>query len=161
VSSEVTIDSVPRGATIVALPENKPIGKTPYSVTLPGSTSPRHYKLVLAGYDDMAFDVTPAKATVELKPELVRAVGGAAPSGQDSRPSRPTPTGATQPDTSTAVTRPDTSTAVTKPDTSTAVTKPDTSATPEVKPEPTPDNGTVPAPAEPPKPAPDPANGTP
>jgi hypothetical protein len=150
--SEVVIDSAPPGATIVALPDHTTIGQTPHTLTLLGSATVRRYKLALAGYADVTIDVIPNKATVELKPRLVRAQA-AAESSVDPRKPRATPT-AVNPNPSTAVTKPDVSTAVTKPDVSTAVTKPDTAPT--EKPAAPSDEDDAPEPAEPPKPATEP-----
>jgi len=102
--SEVTIESTPPGATIISLPDNATVGKTPHTLTLMGSGQARTYKLVLAGHDELTFDVTPNQATIASKNKLVR-TGRKAP----TTPTEPTaPTTPTQPDTSTAVTRPDT-----------------------------------------------------
>jgi hypothetical protein len=129
--SEVVIDSAPAGATIVALPDNTTVGKTPHTLTLLGSATVRHYKLVLAGHEELTLDVTPNKAKIELKPKLVRT--GAAPKTNP----RPVPVPA-PPSTAPPSTAP-----VTKPESSMPVTKPDSPA-----PAPTP--APAPAPAEPP-----------
>jgi len=121
--SEIVIDSSPRSASIIALPDNVTVGKTPYTLTVTGSAMPRHYKLVLAGYDEMAVDVTPNKPKLTIKPTLVR-TGAARP----PTPTAPTPKTdtKTQPAADSAVTKPDTSTAVTKPDTTTPTPPPPT-----------------------------------
>jgi hypothetical protein len=166
--SEIVLDSTPRGATILALPDGTSLGKTPFTLTVVGSATRRQYKLSLAGYDDVTIDVTPSKARIEMKQPLVRSGGrkAASPTATatpSTPPSSDPSTAVTRPDTSTAVTRPDTS-PVTEPDTS-PVTTPDTSPVttpekaPEAKPAPTPP---VPpeAPAPEVKPAP-PADETP
>jgi serine/threonine protein kinase len=161
--TEVVIDSVPPGATIIALPDQTTIGKTPYTLTVERNAEPRHFKLVLAGYADTTVDVVADQPKVELKPRLSRALPGAA----NTDVQKPKTTQVTKPETSTAVTKPDTSSAVTKPDTSSAVTKPDTSETkPEKPPQPA-NDGDAPKPPEPakppeqPKPAPESPNPTP
>jgi serine/threonine-protein kinase len=153
-TADLVIDSSPQGASIFAQPSNTVIGKTPFTVTVIGSATARHYKLSLAGYEDMTVDVVPNKARVEVKPQLVRtsAAGGVKATPRD--------TATTTTTTTTTHTAGDSSTAVTKPDLSTAVTKPDMTpvTTPEKAPEQKPDPTPTPTPDDDKEPAePDPA----
>jgi len=161
-TTAITMDSIPPGASIIALPGTTIVGHTPSTVTIPSSETVRQFKLVLEGYEEITLDIVPNQAKMELKPELVK-MGGSAATPETKTPETKTPETKTTPvrgggsttnttNTTNTNTKPDTSGAVTKPDTSTAVTKPDTGAVetpPKEEPKPEP-------PKEEPKPEPKP-----
>jgi len=131
----IVFESTPKGATVIDLSTNKPVGKTPYTFTVPGSTSPRQFKFQLKGYGDSTVELVPNRAEIKYAQTLQKGATRTTVVTQVPSTDEPTlkPAGTTP--ATTAVTKPDTSTTqkpgevtVTRPD---ETKKPDETKPPE------------------------------
>ena len=58
-SVAINLDSVPAGATVIEVATGKPVGKTPFTLHIPGSSATRRYLFQLHGYGDETYEVVP------------------------------------------------------------------------------------------------------
>jgi hypothetical protein len=74
----ITLDSVPRGATVTDLTTNKQIGKTPFHFSVPGSKAPRQFGFHLHGFSDTTVELMPNRATIDYSETLQKGAAGTA-----------------------------------------------------------------------------------
>src|SRR5690606_26542859 len=94
---EIVFESTPKGALVVDA-ENPSVtfGKTPTTATVPGSSTPRRFKLVLKGYGDHTIELIPNKPRFELEHKLVKGATDSVTRVPDIKPAGTGP--ATKPD---------------------------------------------------------------
>jgi hypothetical protein len=69
----ITLDSTPHGAQIVDMAdETVKFGLTPKTFSIPGSASPRRFKLVLKGHGDAIVELVPNQETISFTQKLER-----------------------------------------------------------------------------------------
>jgi serine/threonine-protein kinase len=69
---EIVFASNPQGAMVTDLSTNQQLGPTPHRYKVPGSTSPRQFKLSLKGYGDSTIELVPNRPLIELEETLVK-----------------------------------------------------------------------------------------
>jgi serine/threonine-protein kinase len=141
---QIKVDSTPGGALVVDASDDKiTYGTTPATFSIPGSETPRRFKLVLKGYGDSTVELVPNRASIEFNQPLTKGTKATTAKLPDTV-SKPEPG-------TTAVVKPDPgTTAVVKPDPGTATVKPDPGSG-SAAPKPDPQTVTKP---DPPKPDP-------
>jgi hypothetical protein len=102
----ITVTTDPKGAKVIDDANPSTVwGTTPTTFSIPGSTTPRRFRLALKGYGETTLELIPNRATIELNQKLVK---GAKPAVVVTQPAPPP----ASPIAGTPVTRPaDTTTA--------------------------------------------------
>ncbi len=120
----IVLDSTPHGALVFdAENEKMAYGKTPATISVLGSRTARHFKLVLKGYGDMTVEVMPTRAKIDFTQPLTKGAKPTTASVPDT--TKADPGAGTKPDPGTAVTKPDPGAGSGSGSAATTATKPD------------------------------------
>jgi serine/threonine-protein kinase len=111
-TARLTFASTPQGATVIDPSTGKPVGRTPLTLSIPGSTAPRQFGFHLHGYIDATFEVVPDREALTYTATLVRASATTRALHAATVQREAAATGAvTTPEVDTAVTHPEHGTA--------------------------------------------------